>query len=357
MLRAASNRFTNLNFYTLLQFIVDVTITISKAKYGDCRRLQQILMPYNYDETRSSYKVRGTFKELENLVESLKSAEHCYAPTTRGPARQTSQRASTQTPLTVSALVMNYIQLKRAEKLRQIQGERLIIETEDNLKAKHQTTVQVTFRSRSEPSHPPDSVRADFARQRFVTFYQRTASDLQVTALSLKPHDLKDLQRQFPLLLFKPSSGKEVTVIGPFANVHSLEAFLSQNSPKLSNSPVKGVSQSSASRKVSRPSSKHSQQDEVESCPICMDPIRAGQITTLKCNHSFCRSCLSKAFDYKPVCPICGEVYGVLKGLQPEGGEMKSSTTSSSLPGYEECGTITIHYHIPSGIQKVRAQL
>lgn len=313
-------------------------------------------MPYNHDETRSSYKVRGTYKELENLVESLTSAEPWYAPTTRGPARLTSQRASTQTPLTVSALVMDYIQLKCAEKLEQIQGKRLIIKIEDDLESKHQTTVQVTFKSRSESSHPPDSVSVDFARQRFVTFYQRTASDLQVTALSLKPHDLKDLQRQFPLLWFKPSSSKEVTVIGPFANVHSLEAFLSQNTLKLSSSPVKRVSQSRASRKVSSPSSKHSKQDEVESCPICMDPIRAGEITTLKCNHSFCRSCLRKAFDYKPVCPICGEVYGVLRGLQPEGGEMKSSTTSSSLPGYEEYGTITIHYHIPSGIQKVRAQ-
>uniref|UniRef100_A0A3Q0RYZ1 E3 ubiquitin-protein ligase n=1 Tax=Amphilophus citrinellus TaxID=61819 RepID=A0A3Q0RYZ1_AMPCI len=91
-----------------------------------------------------------------------------------------------------------------------------------------------------------------------------------------------------------------------------------------------------------------------ESCPICMETIVTKQKKTLRCKHSFCEECLKKAFEYKPVCPTCGELYGTLKGIQPDGGTMNITKNSSSLPGYEKYGTIVIHYNIPSGIQKVR---
>ncbi|KAM6930209.1 putative E3 ubiquitin-protein ligase DTX3 [Xenentodon cancila] len=83
-----------------------------------------------------------------------------------------------------------------------------------------------------------------------------------------------------------------------------------------------------------------------------MEPVEAKEKKTLRCKHSFCRDCLKTAFDYKPVCPICGEVYGTLRGTQPERGTMNVTIKSSSLPGYEKCKTIVIHYSIPSGIQK-----
>ncbi|XP_024909169.1 E3 ubiquitin-protein ligase DTX3L-like [Cynoglossus semilaevis] len=60
----------------------------------------------------------------------------------------------------------------------------------------------------------------------------------------------------------------------------------------------------------------------------------------------------NQPFQYKPVCPTCGQIYGTLTGNQPEGGSMTVTTNSSSLPGYEGYGTIVIQYDISSGIQK-----
>ncbi|XP_053276395.1 probable E3 ubiquitin-protein ligase DTX3 isoform X2 [Pleuronectes platessa] len=46
------------------------------------------------------------------------------------------------------------------------------------------------------------------------------------------------------------------------------------------------------------------------------------------------------------------KIYGTLTGTQPDGGKMKTYRNSSSLPGYEKYGTITIHYDVQSGIQE-----
>uniref|UniRef100_H3CAI3 E3 ubiquitin-protein ligase n=1 Tax=Tetraodon nigroviridis TaxID=99883 RepID=H3CAI3_TETNG len=91
---------------------------------------------------------------------------------------------------------------------------------------------------------------------------------------------------------------------------------------------------------------------EEEPCPICLESVDPTRRTTLECKHSFCAGCLGRAFLQKPVCPTCGRVYGVLRGTQPEGGRMEVSRTHSSLPGYEQYGTIVIRYSIPSGIQQ-----
>uniref|UniRef100_A0A3Q3F278 E3 ubiquitin-protein ligase n=1 Tax=Labrus bergylta TaxID=56723 RepID=A0A3Q3F278_9LABR len=93
------------------------------------------------------------------------------------------------------------------------------------------------------------------------------------------------------------------------------------------------------------------EQSEQEPCPICMESIKSSEKVSLKCKHSFCRDCLKKAFTYKPICPTCGALYGVLTGTQPDGGTMKVTTAPSSLPGYESYGTVIINYYIPSGIQ------
>lgn len=329
------NSFTNLNFYTLLQFIKDITITIDKAYYEDSGRLKKILSSYSYENKTSCFNVRGKFEDLEKLVHLLKKNE------------------ASVNVVNVSPLVMEYIKRKCAEKLKKIQGQCFTIEIPPYFSTQQQNTVQVTFRTQSESSYPPGSVSLDFVKQRFITFYQRTASDLQVAAFTLNPHDKEVLQRQFPFLLFQESSSKTVTVIGPFANLNKLKAFVSQNSPKFSSSPKNRVPEHTPSDKSSSSLSKQSKHNEDEPCPICMEPIIAGKKETLGCKHSFCSSCLEKAFDCKPVCPICGKVYGVLKGIQPEG-MMKTTKNPSFIPGYEEYGTIIIHYHIPSGIQKVR---
>ncbi|XP_048838683.1 probable E3 ubiquitin-protein ligase DTX3 [Brienomyrus brachyistius] len=94
------------------------------------------------------------------------------------------------------------------------------------------------------------------------------------------------------------------------------------------------------------------QGEEQETCPICLDNLKMPNMETLpSCHHSFCKHCLKMAFVSKPVCPVCGIVYGKLKGNQPVNGSMDVSTTSTPLPGNEKYGTIIIRYYVPSGIQ------
>ena len=105
-------------------------------------------------------------------------------------------------------------------------------------------------------------------------------------------------------------------------------------------------------------SSKHAQtvnhSDEVEKspCVICMDDIDDGK--RLTCGHEFHHDCIKSAFSHKPVCPVCGTVYGNLKGNQPADGRMKHFVDEkSSLKGFEGCGTIVIEYNFPDGRQGV----
>ena len=55
----------------------------------------------------------------------------------------------------------------------------------------------------------------------------------------------------------------------------------------------------------------------------------------------------------KPACPVCGKIFGVLKGIQPDGRMDISKDYSKKLPGHPKCGTIVIQYNIPSGYQTV----
>ena len=84
-------------------------------------------------------------------------------------------------------------------------------------------------------------------------------------------------------------------------------------------------------------------------CSICLSDI-TNKKTLDKCGHSFCADCINEAFKHTKKCPLCFMVYGTLKGNQPEG-NMFDSFRSTSLPGFRSCGTITISYRFPSGIQ------
>ncbi|NXT01449.1 DTX3L ligase, partial [Jacana jacana] len=95
--------------------------------------------------------------------------------------------------------------------------------------------------------------------------------------------------------------------------------------------------------------SKAEAEEDKDSCPICMERIKEKEILS-KCKHAFCKSCIERAMTYKPVCPVCNTIYGVLEGNQPDG-TMSYRTVSSSLPDYPSCGTIEIMYHMYSGIQ------
>ncbi|NXU77578.1 DTX3L ligase, partial [Oreotrochilus melanogaster] len=86
-----------------------------------------------------------------------------------------------------------------------------------------------------------------------------------------------------------------------------------------------------------------------EKCPICMERIKNKE-TLKKCNHEFCKTCITRALAYRPNCPICNTIQGLMEGDQPEG-TMSAVTSSSSLPGYPNCGTILITYVMEGGIQ------
>ncbi|KRX01538.1 hypothetical protein PPERSA_01441 [Pseudocohnilembus persalinus] len=68
--------------------------------------------------------------------------------------------------------------------------------------------------------------------------------------------------------------------------------------------------------------------------------------------HFFHQNCLIHCVEYKHIkCPICSRIYGEMYGDQPDG-TMKSRVDKNfRCAGYENCGTIIINYHFPSGIR------
>ncbi|XP_056275253.1 E3 ubiquitin-protein ligase DTX3L [Pseudoliparis swirei] len=309
-----------------MEFITDISVLVPEKYFKDPGRLQKLLLPYGWQKKAGVYAVRGTFEELETLSTSL----------TEEVDRERPAASPHVTPVAVSGVVMAFIHKKHAEELEKIQGSSFSIEE------LHEPggTERVVLRPRDASSLP---VHADLFRQRFVTFYQRTASDLQTA--SLPPGlDRTDLGARFPELLFEGGpGGGDPTATGSFVHLAKLKEFLSQSTSSSSTNPVGGAP---ANTPPVGPG------EEEDPCPICMEPMTALDKETLRCRHSFCTGCLEKAFHYKPVCPTCGALYGALTGTQPDGGEMEVSVTASPLPGYEKYGTITIHYHIPNGIQK-----
>uniref|UniRef100_A0A3P9PL76 E3 ubiquitin-protein ligase n=1 Tax=Poecilia reticulata TaxID=8081 RepID=A0A3P9PL76_POERE len=87
-----------------------------------------------------------------------------------------------------------------------------------------------------------------------------------------------------------------------------------------------------------------------DTCSICLSDFTNKK--QLNCKHAFCEECLKNALKHSgPICPICKDVFGEMKGNQPDG-TMSWSTNPYPLPGFPKCGHICITYHIPSGKQK-----
>ncbi|XP_076021323.1 uncharacterized protein LOC143012139 [Genypterus blacodes] len=320
-----------------MDFISDVTAVVDEVYYKDTGRLCSILGDYSPKKNRSSYEVRGSFEEIEECFLRLSAVR-----SESGRSSQPDEKAAARVePVEVACFVMTYIREKCSKELNRIQGENFVIEMQ-NLSS-HSGNVMVSF----TPQHAKAKhVHSQFIRQRFVTFYQRLAADMQRRSIILTLHNYIDLQQKFPQLLFEPRHNpSKAYVTGPFIQVAALEEFLLYKSSK--NSPRQKDPTHKTATSVS-----HSTPPEDESCPICIEVIAATEKEILKCKHSFCKGCLKKAFEYKPVCPTCGALYGTLMGTQPEGGTMKVTKSLSSLPGYEQYGTIMIHYYIPNGIQK-----
>ena len=105
---------------------------------------------------------------------------------------------------------------------------------------------------------------------------------------------------------------------------------------------------------VESKSPKSKEKDESAPCVICLCEITDSM--KLDCGHEFCKDCLERSFrQHRRACPVCGTIYGIVKGNQPRNGTMKvHKDPDSSLPGFDGYGTITIKYFFPSGIQGVR---
>ncbi|XP_015246613.1 PREDICTED: probable E3 ubiquitin-protein ligase DTX3 [Cyprinodon variegatus] len=83
-------------------------------------------------------------------------------------------------------------------------------------------------------------------------------------------------------------------------------------------------------------------------CPICLEKIQRRK--TLSCQHSFCSVCIDSVFRLKPACPLCNTFHGVYMGTQPDG-VMEVTKSIMKLPGFDNCGSIVIHYIFPAGVQ------
>jgi len=42
-----------------------------------------------------------------------------------------------------------------------------------------------------------------------------------------------------------------------------------------------------------------------ESCSVCYDELKRGDLVQTSCGHWFCESCLERALEHRPTCPLC----------------------------------------------------
>lgn len=93
-----------------------------------------------------------------------------------------------------------------------------------------------------------------------------------------------------------------------------------------------------------------------DACSICMCEFVVGGgedescVKLPACQHTFHPACIKRMLEMSGRCAICSVYYVVQLGSMPPG-TMTVTVNPSRLPGHPDCGTITIHYSIPSGIQ------
>ncbi|KAG7269011.1 hypothetical protein CRUP_033503 [Coryphaenoides rupestris] len=143
----------------------------------------------------------------------------------------------------VVAPVLEYIKKRHRDDLDKI--------TEDHILIEEQATDTENITLIFKPCNSQVSATCvRLARERFVTFYQRVASNLHMKNVAIAPHHCKDLQRVFPQLLITPQSFG-ATVSGSSTHVGSLERYLQQNSPSSSDG------QTSRKHEAPRPAGDH----------------------------------------------------------------------------------------------------
>ncbi|XP_041360885.1 uncharacterized protein LOC121377084 [Gigantopelta aegis] len=88
-----------------------------------------------------------------------------------------------------------------------------------------------------------------------------------------------------------------------------------------------------------------------DTCAISMNEITKPK-RLRKCGHTFCTDYIDNGFNnFKPLCPTCNMVYGILTGNQPPGTMRDKVIPGMSCPGYEGHGVIFINYYFEDGIQ------
>ncbi|KAK7173418.1 hypothetical protein R3I93_003291 [Phoxinus phoxinus] len=247
-------------------------------------------------------------------------------------------------PVQVDEVIMHYINEKKSNELHIIENR--------NAVSINQYKSHVTFTSKTGKN-----IQAQFAREQFITLYQKTATGLQTKTYVNSPNMIALCSAEFPELLIKTVQ-KHLELTGSFIILERLDTLLNGSAQHRTG---RMYPQHQTPRKTKdddipykQPAKQEKSTDPAkdETCPICLDSIKTSDCTVLsKCKHKFCKDCLARAFQLKPACPICGEIYGDLTGTQPKGGTMTVSWDSSSLPGYGKYGTIVITYYLPSGHQ------
>ncbi|XP_075697999.1 E3 ubiquitin-protein ligase DTX4-like [Rhinoderma darwinii] len=89
-----------------------------------------------------------------------------------------------------------------------------------------------------------------------------------------------------------------------------------------------------------------------EDCTRCRRTLTEGEVGRLyRCAHAYHVRCLAPLYkDGTLRCPTCQTLYGVKIGSQPPG-KMTFHVIPHCLPGYPDCETIHIIYHIAPGVQ------
>ncbi|XP_043933607.1 probable E3 ubiquitin-protein ligase DTX3 isoform X2 [Protopterus annectens] len=260
--------------------------------------------------------------------------------------------------LCVDKMIMSYISEIYAEQLANLAddcGVRIIKREESGV-------LKLNF----VPERQKSGINVYQARERFITFYQQIATNLELKRTDLTSLEIcTSIRKMFPKILFMVDHDMLV-LMGP--PVHVMEAckILSQGFRQTSRRDVQSSSTaafhaSASSLHRSQPlqnerngfqACKQNSSLEDSMCPICLDKIdQLNKETLQQCKHSFCKNCIKESFKLKPACPVCGVMYGKLTGNQPKNGHVTIDTKVYSLPGYESYNTIMLTYYIPDGIQ------
>ena len=85
-------------------------------------------------------------------------------------------------------------------------------------------------------------------------------------------------------------------------------------------------------------------------CSMCMN-LYKDPVYPDNCGHYFCKACMEWSIKKALNCPVCTKE-NIFKGNQPVG-NITQRKENSSLPGYDEFGTIVLTFNFDKGIQGI----